>query len=246
VKIRKDQVARSVSTPGVSPTRLRKVVMDPLGHLPRSKGKGNDRAAPLVGLALAFAAIIACARPSLAPGTPPGTGLIAKEMAGLRISVEAEAWHGKPRDLAKRVLPFLFILRNTGPNAVTITRTDFLLLDDSSRQYLPLPPSEVVTMLGGRVEGATVSPSVGVSGSTAGGTIFGVGLGITLGGSGADTRDIIPQALAEGPILPAAEVKGFLYFQQPAPGFKNLRLVVVPRDLPGQPRLEFEFRPIAP
>jgi hypothetical protein len=73
-----------------------------------------------------------------------------------------------------------------------------------------------------------------------------VGLGITLGGSGADTRDIIPQALAEGPILPAAEVKGFLYFQQPAPGFKNLRLVVVPRDLAGQPRLEFEFRPIAP
>ena len=157
--------------------------MDPLGHLPRSKGKGNDRAAPLVGLALAFAAIIACARPSLAPGTPPGTGLIAKEIVGLRVSVEAEAWHRRPRDLAKRVMPFLLILRNAGAHTVTIARTDFLLLDDSNRQYLPLL---------------------------------------------------------------VAEVKGFLYFQQPAPGFKNLRLVVVPRDLAGQPRLFFEFRPHAP
>ena len=220
--------------------------MDPLGHLPRSKGKGNDQAAPLVGLVLAVAAIGACAGPTLAPGTPPGTGAIAKEITGLRVSVEAEAWHGRPRDLAKRVLPFLLILSNTGANTVTILRTDFLLLDDSNRQYLPLPPSEVGTMLGGRVEGASVSPSVGVSGSTAGETVFGVGLGITLGGPGADARDIIPQALAEGPILPAAEVKGFLYFQRPAPGFKNLRLVVVPRDLAGQPRLEFEFRPNTP
>ena len=208
---------------------------------PRGRGT-TDVWTVALGLALAVAAISACTKPTLAPSGPPGTGAITKEMAGLRISVEAKAWHGRPRDLAKRVLPFLFILRNTGPNAVIITRMDFVLLDDSSRQYLPLPPSEVVTMLGGRADGASVSPSVGVSGSSAGGTVFGVGLGIVLGGSAADTRDIIPQALAEGPILPGAEVKGFLYFQQPAPGFKSLRLVAVPRDLAGQPRLEFEFR----
>ena len=216
------------------------------GQPPRGKGKKDVWSAALLGLALAIAAIGACVKPTLIPSTPPGTGLFAKEMAGLRISAEAEAWHSRPRELAKHVLPFLLILSNTGPNAVSITRTDFLLLDDSGRQYLPLPPSEVGTMLGGRAEGARISPAVGVSGSSAGGTVFGVGLGIILGGSGTDTRDILAQALAEGPILPEAEVRGFLYFQRPAPGFKNLRLLVIPRDLAGQPRLEFEFRPHTP
>lgn len=191
---------------------------------------------------LALSLLAACAGPTLRPETPTGTGPIVQEMPPLRISVEAEAWKGRPRALPDHVLPFLITLKNTGTTPVTITRADFLLLDEANRQYLPLAPSEVVTLVGGRSSGVGVSPSVGVSGSTAGSTSVGVGLGILLGGYGSDTRDIIPQALPEGPLLPGAEEKGFVYFPRPAPGHKSLRVVVAPQGLPAHPRLDFEFR----
>lgn len=220
--------------------------MNLLGPLRRVKGKGPVAGAlsVLLGLGLlgGLALFGGCAGPTLRPATSVGTGAVVQEAPGLWISVEAEAWHGRPRSLPEHVLPFLVQLKNTGSAQVTIQRADFLLLDDANRQYLPLAPSEVVTLLGGRASGVGVSPSVGVSGSTAGSTVFGVGLGISLGGSGADTRDVIPQALPEGSLLAGAEIKGFVYFPRPAAGYKSLRLVVAPRDLPGQPRLDFEFR----
>ncbi len=214
--------------------------MNLLGWLRRVKGKaGGWGWLPMLP---ALPLLAACAGPTLRPETPTGTGAIVQEMPPLRISVEAEAWHGQPRSLPDHVLPFLITLRNTGTIPVIITRADFLLLDDANRQYLPLAPSEVVTLLGGRSSGVGVSPSVGVSGSTGGSTSVGVGLGILLGGYGTDTRDIIPQALAEGPLLAGAEVKGFVYFPRPASGYKSLRVVVAPQGLPAHPRLDFEFR----
>jgi len=217
-----------------------------LAPLRRVKGKWRGRcvlsALLSLGLLGALAAVSGCAGPTLRPATSVGTGAIVQEAPGLRISVEAEAWHGRPRSLPERVLPFLVQLKNAGSAPLTIQRTDFLLLDDANRQYGPLAPSEVVTLLGGRASGVGVSPSVGISGSTAGSTVFGVGLGISLGGSGDDTRDVISQALPEGPLLAGAEIKGFVYFPRPAAGYKSLRLVVAPREIPGQPRLDFEFR----
>jgi hypothetical protein len=55
-------------------------------------------------------------------------------------------------------------------------------------------------------------------------------------------RDIIPLALADGPIQPGAEVRGFLYFPRVAPDSHALRLVAVLRDVPGAPQMEFRFR----
>ena len=216
------------------------VAMKLLGRFSRVKGKaGGWGWLPMLP---ALPLLAACAGPMLRPETPTGTGAIVQEMPSLQISVEAEAWHGRPRSLPDHVLPFLIALRNTGTTPVNIARGDFLLLDDANRQSLPLAPSEVVTLLGGRASGVGVSPSVGVSGSTAGSTSVGVGLGIFLGGSGADTRDIIAQALAEGPLLPGAAVKGFVYFPRPVPGYRSLRVVAAPQGLPAHPRLDFEFR----
>ena len=209
------------------------------------KGKGWYLLLPVRLLALTLVGLGACGGPTLRPATPAGTGAIVQEAPGLRVSVQAEAWQGRPRSLADHVLPFLVILRNTGAAQLSIARTDFSLLDDANRQYLPLVPTEVVSIMGGRVSGTSVYPSVGVSGSTGGSTAFGLGLGMVLGGYGTDTRDIIPQAVADGPVQPGAEVRGFVYFPLPAPGYKSLRLVFAPRDPPGQPRLDFEFRPAA-
>jgi hypothetical protein len=214
-----------------------------LGRLRGVKGKAGDsggRGFPwiLPGLAL----IVACASPTFRPQTPAGVGAIVQEMPPLRISIQAGAWNGQPHGLPKYVLPFSIVLRNAGTVTVNVTRTDFLLLDDSDRQYLPLAPSEVVMLLGGHDATAGVSPSIEISGSSADGVSLGLGLGIFFGGYGTETIDVIPQALPDGAIPPGAEVKGFVYFSLPAPRYKTLRLVVAPRELPGQPRLDFEFR----
>jgi hypothetical protein len=214
-----------------------------LGPPQRVKGKGRHVLPTISLLAMALVGFIACAGPVTSLATPSGAGAIVQETPGLRLSVEVNAWQGRPSSLASYVLPFLVIVKNTGTAPVIIARTDFSLLDDANRQYLPLLPSEVVTIMGGQVSGTTVYPSVGVGGSSGGSTVFGVGVGVALGAYGTDTRDIIPQALAEGQIQPGAEVRGFLYFPQPAPGYKSLRLVYSRRDLPDQPRLDFEFRP---
>jgi hypothetical protein len=200
--------------------------------------------------ACGLAALLACSRgPGLQPaGAAAGGGPAAasvQELPGLRISVTAGGWQGRPRTLPERVLPFLVTLRNTGAQPVTISRGDFLLLDEANRQYQPLAPAEVVSLLGGASSsGVSVSPSIGIGGSTGGGgTIFGGGLGISLGGGYAsDARDVIPRALPEGPVQPGAEVQGFLYFPHPAAPYEELRLVAAPRDLPGQPRSDFRFR----
>ena len=220
--------------------------MNVLGPPHSVKGKGGHLLLAFGLLAMVLVGFSACGGPTLQPATPIGTGAIVQEAPGLRVSVEANAWQGRPSSLAGYVLPFLVILRNTGTAPVTIARTDFSLLDDANRQYLPLVPTEVVTIMAGSGSGTTVYPSVGVGGSTGSwgsSTGFGVGLGAVFGGYGTDTRDIIPQAIADGPIQPGAEVRGFVYFPLPAPGYKSLRLVFAPRDPPGQPRLDFEFRP---
>lgn len=210
------------------------------------KGKGRHLLRAFGLLAVMLAGCSASGGPILYPATPAGGGAIVQEAPGLRVVVQAGAWQGRPGSLTGYVLPFLVSLRNTGTAPVIIARTDFSLLDDVNRQYLPLAPVEVVTIMGSSGSGTVLYPSVGVggtSGSWGSSTGYGVGLGAVFGGYGTDTRDIIPQAIAEGPIQPGAEVRGFLYFPLPAPEYKSLRVVFVSWGLPGQPRLDFEFRP---
>ena len=211
----------------------------------RVKRKGRAGAA---GVLVAISLLAACASgPTLQPiGTVP-PGPVVQEVPGFQVTVDARAWQGRPRNLIDRFLPFLIQLKNSGSAPLAVVRSDFYLLDDTNRQYLPLSPVDVVIALGGQPPGAVVSPSVGVA-TGGGGTAFGLGLGVFLGapfGADSDTRDIIPQALPEGPVYPDAEVHGFLYFLIPAPGYRTIRLLVIPRDVPGQPRLEFQFQPAA-
>jgi hypothetical protein len=140
----------------------------------------------------------------------------------------------------------LVTLRNTGDRPVTVARQDFALLDQANRQYPSIPALDVAAMYGGGGgSGVAVSPSLGF-GSGSGGwgnrSFVGGGLGFTFGSWGSDIRDIVPLALADGPIQPGAEVRGFLYFPRPAPESQAVRLVFIARDFPGTPQLEFGFR----
>ena len=210
-------------------------VLGGLGHV---KGKARR-----LGLLLVAMGLGACAQKALVPEAPGVTGPILQEVPGLRVAVEAEAWKHRPSRLGDTVLPLFVMAKNTGTGPVTVARQDFALLDEANRQYLPIPPGDVAAMFGGGSgSGVGISPSVGIAGSSGGGSVFGGGLGVTFGSWGSDTRDIIPLALADGPIQPGAEVRGFLYFPRPGPDSQGVRLVAVFRDLPGTPKLEFRFR----
>jgi hypothetical protein len=209
-----------------------------LGRLRRVKGKGR-----LLGLLLVCTSIGACAGPALGPDAPGMAGPILQEVPGLLVAVEVGAWKAPPGGLPDTVLPLQVTLRNTGTRPVMAARQDFALLDQSNRQYLPIPPADVAAMYGGGSgSGVGISPSVGFGGSSGGRSFFGGGLGVAFGSWGSDTRDIIPLGLADGPIQPGAEIRGFLYFPRPAPEAQDLRLVAVLRDLAGTPSLEFRFR----
>ncbi len=209
-----------------------------LGRLRRVKGKGR-----LLGLLLVSVGIGACAGPALVPDVPGMAGPILQEVPGLRVAVEIGVWNARPSGLTDTVLPLLVTLRNTGTRPVTVARQDFALLDQANRQYLPIPPADVAAMYGGGSgSGVGISPSVGFGGASGGRSFFGGGVGVTFGSWGSDTRDIIPLGLAEGPIQPGAEVRGFLYFPRPAPETQDLRLIAVLQEPPATPPLEFRFR----
>ena len=208
-----------------------------LGRLRHVKGK-----ALIVGLLLLGCGLFGCSGASVAPASPEAVGPLRHEIAGLRVSVETDAWTARPGRLADTVFPLRITLLNTSAHPVTIARQDFVLLDQSNRQHLPIPSADVMAMFGGGSgSGTAVWPSIGIGGSSGGRTGFGAGLGFTFESWGSDARDIIPLALSDGPVHAGAEVSGFLYFPRPAPDAGELRLVVILRDLPGAPQLEFRF-----
>jgi len=214
-----------------------------LGVLRRVKGK----AGLLSLLALAVGAgLTACAQPALVPDGPGAAGPVLQEAPGLQVAVEAGAWNARPGSLSDTVLPLLVTLSNTGDRPVTVSRQDFALLDQANRQYSSIHPADVAAMFGGGGgSGVAVSPSVGFGGSSGGWgnrSFVGGGLGFTFGSWGTDTRDIIPLAMADGPVQPGATVRGFLYFPRPAPESQEVRLIAIFRDVPGTPRMEFRFR----
>jgi hypothetical protein len=208
-----------------------------LGGPRRVKGKALG-----AGLLLLAAGLAACAEKGFVPESPHAAGPILQEVPGLIVAIESDAWNGRPSGLADTVLPLLVTLRNTGARTVAVARQDFALLDQANRQYLPIPPGDVVAMYGGGGgSGTAVYPSIGFGGSSRGGSFVGGGLGLSFGSWGSDIRDIVPLALADGPIQAGAEVRGFLYFPRPAPDNQAVRLVAMFRDLPGTPQLEFRF-----
>lgn len=202
------------------------------------KGKARVLCPPILALGLA-----ACAQPAFVPDVLGALGPLVQEVPGLIVTVETDAWRARPSGLADTVFPLLVTVRNTGTFPVTVARQDFALLDPANRQYPPIPAADVAAMYGGGGgSGVAVSPSIGFGGATGSRPWMGGGIGVTFGSWGSDVRDIVPLAFPDGSVQPGAEVRGFLYFPRLAPDVREARLVLVVRELPGAPQLEFRFR----
>jgi len=222
------------------PTCSRRIGVTVLGGPWCVKGKAGCLSLLLLVVGVGLAA---CSQPALVPDVPGAAGPILQEAPGLQVAVEVGAWNARPSSLPDTILPLLVTLSNTGDRPIIVTRQDFALLDQANRQYSTIHPADVAAMFGGGGgSGVGITPSVGVAGSSGGHSIFGGGLGVTFGSWGSDIRDIIPLALADGPIQPGATVRGFLYFARPAPDSQVVRLVALFRDLPGTPQMQFRFR----
>lgn len=216
-------------------SRIHVTIATVLGRSNSVKGKAGG----IVFLMLA-AALGACVNPAFVPDGLDVAQPVRQAASDVTVEIAANAWSARPSDLTDTILPVLVVLRNTGTQPVIVSRQDFAMIDQNSRQYFPIPPAEVTAMLGGGSSGVGVHPSVGFGGSSAGGSFIGGGVGFSFD-SGAGARDVIPLALADGPVQPGAEARGFLYFPRPAPNVKRMRVVVAIRTVTGPARLEFHF-----
>ena len=222
---------------GSERTRLSRVHNTPATVLGRSACVKRKAGAALL---LLFCLLAACTHSAFVPDAPEPAHAVRQTLPGVTVEIAANAWNGKPSSLPETVLPVFVHLRNAGEQAFALSRQDFAMIDQNSRQYLPIPPAEVMAMLGGGNSGVGIHPSVGVGGSSAGGSFIGGGLGFSFD-SGTWARDIVPLALAEGPIQSGAEARGFLYFPRPAPDVSRIRVVGVLRTATGPAPFAFHF-----
>lgn len=207
--------------------------------------------APRRALVLALA-LGACARTSitLAPGaqTVPGAADVGvQQVAGVRVTVQADAWPGDRR-VAEVVHAVRVTIANGSGMTLRVKYGDFALVSAGGRRYAALPPV--------KVEGELLSPLLadGYAPILAPGFVhrgfylapyFGrlyPGLPVwrsryafydpwyygayypSLARAMRPTVEMLGLALPEGVLEPGGQVGGFVYFQQVAPGTASVTL----------------------
>jgi hypothetical protein len=87
----------------------------------------------------------ACAGPPvIVPDRPTavvaGGALVSGERAGVRVTVDGDAWQADPRDLGEVILPVLVTVTNHSHQPVRVGPEAFGMLGDSGVRYQALPP----------------------------------------------------------------------------------------------------------
>lgn len=196
---------------------------------------------------LLAASLAACSTPHLVPLAPggqvPPEGAVVRA-AGLALTALPAAWPGYPQDLPRSVTPLPLIVANEGEAPAPVRFEDFLLLDGGMREYRPLSPLEVVTILTGSAE--PPPPAVVPALHRFRHPFFFHGF---FGDpffhpyapyypyyyapppyAWPPGRDILRLALREGRVLSGHRVEGFLFFQHAAGGAGPFALSWMPRE----------------
>jgi hypothetical protein len=157
--------------------------------------------------------------------------LVTKEADGIAVTVQAMAWRFDPYYLDDYFTPLFVLIRNGTEKPLVVTYDAFVLLDDLGNQFNVAPPQTVDRILRGR---GMRYPYPGTFYPPPYGPLFPYGsepypMHYT---------DIALLGLAETTVLPHAQVRGFLYFQQAT--FEGQRLTLSAA-LGGRPPQEFHF-----
>ena len=154
------------------------------------------------------------ALPDPASQASRGRQAINQRLADLDVTVEAGAWHHRPKRLTDDFLPFLVEVVNHSAGGVTLRLAEVSLVDDQDRTRRPLRPDEVVSLLLGGADPLAIVPSIGIEATGPEPTIFGLELGLNFNRD-RDIRHIPRFAFPPEPIAPGSRAEGFIYFPQP-------------------------------
>ena len=103
--------------------------------------------------------------------------MVHKAAGALTLSVQANAWEARPEGFEGAFLPLRVIVRNSGPEAVTLRAQDQMLEDDRGGRWQASPPDDVVQQFAERAREIR-RPTVSVRATGPAPTTWSLGLGI--------------------------------------------------------------------
>ena len=165
---------------------------------------------------------------------------ISRRLAGVDVTIQAEAWHYRPGRLTNDFLPLLIRIVNQGHSDVTLRLPQVSLIDDRDRIRRPLKPEEVVSLLLGGSDASAIIPSIGLEATGPEPTLFGIELGL-IWRRYRDLRDIRRLAFSPEPIPAGSRAEGFIYFPNPPPDAHRLTLILILDAPSGRHQLSFPF-----
>jgi hypothetical protein len=189
--------------------------------------RGRPCGAPALLLGLLMLA--ACGASRLVPvdgvAGEAARGTMARKAVGaLTLSVQVNAWRGRPEGLDGAFLPVLVSLRNDSPEPVMLRAQDQLVQDDRGGRRRGAPPEDVARQFA-EWAGTSRRPILQLDATGPAPTLYRFGLGVTRE-RGPDLADIAPLAFSEEPIPPGAVREGFLYFPDPEKGWRRIQLLL--------------------
>ncbi len=180
------------------------------------------------------------ALPDSAGQASDGRQAISKRLPDLDVTVEAGAWHHRPRRFTDEFLPFLIQIVNQSRVDVNLRLAEVSLVDDHGRTRRPLRPDEAVSLLRGGPDPLAIIPSIGIEASGPEPTIFNLELGLNFSRD-RDLRHIRRLAFPPEPIRPGSRAEGFIYFPKP-PSDASRLTVFLTLDAPsGRHELPFSY-----
>jgi len=180
------------------------------------------------------------ALPDSASQASDGRQAISKRLPNLNVTVEAGAWHHRPRRFTDEFLPFLVEIVNHSRLDVNLRLAEVSLVDDHGRTRRPLRPDEAVSLLLGGSDPSTLVPSIGIEATGPEPTIFNLELGFNFGRD-RDLRHIRRLAFPPEPIPPGSRAEGFIYFPKPPPDASRLTVFLTLDAPSGRHELLFSY-----
>lgn len=174
-------------------------------------------------------------------------GSATMEKDGIEVTTQLVDWNYFPYNLTNYFTPFSVTIRNRTTQTLSFDASNFVMYDEAQTQYGAYAPKDVYGITSGELYYLIPYPYVGVymyEGYRQFPTV-GYREYPPIGVAGPQLyevypRDVYSQALPFGPLNPAAQLKGLVFFKGNITSFKKVRVVVNAVKPDGQ-KVEFDF-----
>lgn len=174
-------------------------------------------------------------------------GSATMEKDGIEVTTQLVDWNYFPYNLTNYFTPFSVTIRNRTTQTLSFDASNFVMYDEARTQYGAYAPKDVYGITSGELYYLIPYPYVGVymyEGYRQFPTV-GYREYPPIGVAGPQLyevypRDVYSQALPFGPLNPAAQLKGLVFFKGNITSFKKVRVVVNAVKPDGQ-KVEFDF-----